>query len=131
MQPPSETTVVLPSAVDVPMYMRVALAWIGMLEDTRAGKSNPQIEAMHGFTRGGFAPDDVAWCASFVCACLEIGGVQSTKSKAAASYLTWGRDAGDPVFGSIAVFGKADPDAAGSGHVGFVVGVRGDVLYVL
>jgi hypothetical protein len=45
--------------------------------------------------------------------------VRSTKSAAAASFKDWGRPSLlNP--GAVIVFGKHDPDAKGSGHVGFV-----------
>lgn len=120
-----------PTAIAVPQWIRVALGEIGVIEDVRPGKSNPRVSQYHAITRAGAATDDVPWCASFVGFCLEMAGVTSTKSKAAASYATWGEACDSPYFGSVIVFGKSDPDAKGTGHVGFCLGVSGPDVYVL
>lgn len=58
--------------------------------------------------------DEVPWCAAFVCRVLEECGFQSTKSAAAASYLTYGLPA-LLIPGSIVVFKWA----SGGHHVTF------------
>lgn len=119
-----------PTAVIVPKWIRVGLGEIGTIEDTRSGQSNPGVEKYHAITRAGKADDGVAWCASYAGWCLEMAGVTSTKNKAASSYISYG-DACLMRFGSILVFGKADPDAKGTGHVGFGMGISGKYVYVL
>jgi uncharacterized protein (TIGR02594 family) len=114
----------------MPSYLAVAFGEIGVREDTLPGRSNPRIARYHGVTAGGEAVDDVAWCASFLGYCLEMGGMKSTKSKAAVSYASYGT-ATLYRFGCILVFGKTDPDAKGSGHVGFGIGLTGHTVYCL
>lgn len=120
-----------PTAVHVPNWIRVALGEIGTIEDTRPGKSNPRVQRYHELTRAGEALDDVAWCASFVGFCLEMAGVISTKSKAAISYGGWGDVCGIDRFGCVILFGKSDPDAKGTGHVGFSLGLSGGDIFCL
>ncbi len=120
-----------PTAVVVPRWIQVALGELGTVEDVRPGKSNKRVELYHSLTRAGVADDSVAWCSSFVGFCLEMAGVTSTKSKTAASYATWGEPCSGYYFGSVIVFGKSDPDAVGSGHVGFCMGASGDDVYCL
>lgn len=99
-------------------WMEVARAELGQAEGGASG-SNPRIEEYHATTKGGVAPDSVAWCSSFVNFCVEKAGLQGTKSKAARSWLDWGIEADDFVPGCIVVLKRGQPP---SGHVGFYVG---------
>ena len=126
----SARPVVVPTAVYLPQWLSIGLGEVGVREDTRPGKSTPRIEQYHAITRAGAAVDDVPWCASFVGWVLEMSGIASTKSKAAASYLSWGKSC-DLQVGCVVVFGKADKDAGGTGHVGFCMGVSADEVFVL
>lgn len=110
-----------------PPWLVRALGEVGVRELSGA-RSNPAIEAYHAHTAAGAAPDDVSWCSSFLCAMMERSGFASTNSKAAASWLRYG-DPSEMRLGAVAVFGKADPDAMGTGHVALVVGW--DALRVL
>jgi uncharacterized protein (TIGR02594 family) len=84
-------------------------------------RDNPRIVYYHSFTNGGPAPDEVAWCSSVQCAAFETQRIRSTRSKAAASWLTWGTRS--PLrIGAVGVFGKSDPDAKGTGHVVQIAG---------
>lgn len=85
--------------------------------------SNPRIEYYHGFTAGGPSPDQVPWCSSFVCACVELGGDRSPRSKWARSWLAWGAPIDSPRLGCIAVLSRGEP-ASNQGHVGFVACIR-------
>lgn len=114
----------------VPPWVAVALHEIGTVEDVRPGKSSPRIERYHAATRGGRAIDDVRWCSSWLCFVMEQAGITSTRSKTASSWLKWG-DPSLPRLGAVCVFGKADKDAGGTGHVGLCLGVSGDEVYVL
>lgn len=127
-----------PSPIIIPRWLPIALGEIGIVEDVRPGRSTARIEQYHAATAAGVAPDDVAWCASYVGWCLEQAGIRSTRSKTAASYATWGVPCVAPglrgphfAIGSVVVFGKRDADAVGSGHVGFCMGRSGAELYLL
>lgn len=107
-----------PKSDDTPSWLVRARREIGVREIVGA-RHNPRVLEYHLSTRLRAATDEVAWCASFVCWCLEQEGMKSTRSAAAASYKEFGRASLlNP--GAVILFGKHDPDAKGSGHVGFV-----------
>lgn len=111
------------------LWLEIARRELGVKE--LAGKaSNPRIETYHSITKAGSAPDDVAWCASFVGWCIEQAGIRSTRNKSASSYLRWGVEC-DLQPGAVVVLSKADKDAGGTGHVAFLVGVEGDDILIL
>ena len=114
---------------DSPPWLKAARREIGVKE--RPGNENhPRILEYFRATRYHAQADEVPWCAAFVCFCLEQVGVRSTKSARAASFADWGNDC-ELTDGAVVVFSKADPDAGGSGHVAFCVGVEGDSVLVL
>jgi uncharacterized protein (TIGR02594 family) len=126
-----------PTPILIPPWVAIALGEIGVVEDTRKGKSTRRIEEYHAVTRAGTAVDDVPWCASYVSWALEQAGVPSTRSKSASSYASWGAPCVGPdgkalfAVGSVLVFGKADIDAKGTGHVAFCLGAGGGLVYAL
>ena len=107
-----------PKSTDAPSWLARALREVGVREIIGA-HHNPRVLQYHQATRLKALNDETAWCASFVCWCLENEGVNSTRSAAAASFIKWGVECpAQP--GAVIVFGKHDPDAKGSGHVGFI-----------
>jgi len=94
-------------------------------EDPRPGEDNPLIVAYHAVTAGGASPDEVPWCSSFVCWCVERAGLHSPRSKWARSWLTWadGVQISTPVFGAITVLARGTP-GSNQGHVGILVSWR-------
>lgn len=124
VKPPSQPGII------VPRWVSIALGEIGIVEDVRPGKSHPRIEEYHTYTRGGIALDDVPWCSSFCCFCMENSGITSTKSKTAATWATWGYACLPRAF-AVVVFPKTDKDAGGSGHVAIALGVSGREVYVV
>jgi uncharacterized protein (TIGR02594 family) len=121
----------------IPRWIPIALGEIGIIEWTARGRSNPEVEKYHAATNGGPAIDDVAWCASGHGWVYEQAGIRSLRSKRAADYAKFGvpipLDLLESYFGCTIVFGQDDPDAKGSGHVGFNVGVvrDRDIVYCL
>jgi uncharacterized protein (TIGR02594 family) len=99
-------------------YYEIAKREIGVREIV-GPKHNPRVLQYHQATRLKAATDETAWCAAFVCWCLEQAGFTSTRSAAASSYCTWGQPC-DVREDAIVVFGKHDPDAKGTGHVAIV-----------
>lgn len=93
-------------------------------------KSHPRILDYFEATRYRAKDDAVPWCAAFVCFCLEQVGVRSTRSARAADYAHYGSPC-ELKPGAIVVFGKADHDAGGSGHVAFFESEQGDLVSVL
>ena len=115
--------------LDSPPWLQTAKRELGVKE--RPGhEHHPRIIQYFRATRYHAKADEVPWCAAFVCWCLETSGCYSTKSARAADFAKWG-DPCDFAPGAIVVFGKSDPDAGGSGHVAFCVGVEGDCVLVL
>jgi uncharacterized protein (TIGR02594 family) len=109
----------------------MAEAWTHLFARERQGRvHNPEILAFfRDAGHGGIGSDEVPWCAAFVGACLERGGVSGSGSLTARSYLGWGETLARGRLGAIAVFRRgSDPSA---GHVGFLVGETDDDLIVL
>lgn len=112
-----------------PEWLKHARAELGQREQPGVG-SNVRILEYFEATRYAARSDEVPWCAAFVCWCLESANVRSTRSARAADFASWG-EPGWLVPGAVVVFGKADPDAGGSGHVAFCAGLDGaDVLVI-
>ena len=65
-------------------------------------------------------PVRVPWCAAFVGAILRESGVPTTESFLARSYLKWGVEVDEPLYGDIIVFERGTEDW--QGHVGFYLG---------
>lgn len=100
----------------------VTWAWREFVRDVREVRGgaahNPRILYYHSFTRLAARSDETAWCASFVTAAYELNGVRSLRSARAAHYAEFGVACG-LVNGALCFFPPSDPDAGGSGHVGF------------
>ncbi len=115
--------------IEDPPWLARARRELGVKEVKGAGHC-ARILQYHQATRLKAQSDEIPWCASFVCWCLEGEGIRSTRSARAADYATWGKETYlEP--GAVVVFGKADPDSGGSGHVGLLTGVEGDGLWIL
>lgn len=83
--------------------------------------NNPRIVMYHATTKGGKAPDETAWCSSFVNYCVEQAGMKGTDSKWARSWNDekWGHDVtAEPHIGDIVVFSRVGDKDKG-GHVAF------------
>lgn len=119
----------LPNLGAEPPWLLNARFEIGVKEKPGVG-SHPRILEYHRSTRLHAMSDEIPWCASFVCWALETVNVRSTRSARAADFATYG-EPGWLIPGAIVVFGKADPDAGGSGHVAFCVGLDGSDVLVL
>ena len=91
-----------------------------------------RIVLYHSTTNGGAAPDEVAWCSSFVNFCVEQAGLTGTDSKAARSWKNWGKAVPktDWRVGDIVVFWRTAP-THWQGHVGFLVDWSGSRPHVL
>jgi len=103
------------------------------VEEIRGPQNNPRIVLYHSATAGGAAPDETAWCSSFVNFCVSQAGLTGTRSKWARSWHDqhWGRDVtASPVEGDIVVWRRKTPREDG-GHVAFFVDDLGDSIRVL
>jgi uncharacterized protein (TIGR02594 family) len=111
----------------VPNWLLIAQQEIG--EKEVRGGENPRILAYLRATDLGSPGDDedeTPWCSGFVNWVMQRIGFKGTRSAWAQSWATWGKEV-DPVVGAIVVFRWAN----GTGHVGFVTGLRGDMVKVL
>jgi uncharacterized protein (TIGR02594 family) len=114
-----------PGTTSEPKWLEIARGELGQHE-IPGPQANARIVEYHSITSLHATSDEVPWCASFVGWCLEKAGIKSTRSAAAASYLSWGSSA-FPRPGAVCVIRQksAAPDpATGSAtgyHVGFFV----------
>ncbi len=112
---------------EYPLWIKFALDELGVKEKRGKIASNPRVEQYHDTVGLPWAKDDVPWCGAFVGFCMLKAGYKIPKDAARAlSWKSWGKSAGKPVFGAIAVKKRR-----GGGHVTFVVGRDGDILYCL
>ncbi len=106
--------------------LNIARLQLGVTEAKDPGK----VVEYHQATRLKATSPRTPWCASFVCWVLEKAGLPNPRTARAADFVTYGNETYcEP--GCIVVFSKTHPDAAGSGHVAFLVGVDGDQLLCL
>jgi uncharacterized protein (TIGR02594 family) len=110
---------------DEPEWIPIAEAEVGTKEIS-GSEHNARIVEYHS-TTGGFTDDETPWCSSFVNWCMEEAGYSGTGSALALSWTSWGKDAGSPAYGAIAVIDWG----GGKGHVGFVVGKSGSNISLL
>lgn len=104
------------------------------VREIAGAENNPRIVLYHSTTSGGAAPDETAWCSSFVNYCIEQAGFKGTNSKWARSWHDnhWGQDVTDaPRAGDIVVWRRQSGSNDG-GHVAFFMEKIGDnVIRVL
>lgn len=118
---------------DDPKWLQAAYDEIGTME-IEGEQHHPRILGYHACTGLGATTDETPWCASFVCFVLKQAGIASTRSASSLSYLRWGRELDAPVRGCVVVFERVDRQGRvipNRGHVGFWLGERGNVTYVL
>jgi uncharacterized protein (TIGR02594 family) len=103
------------------------------VREVPGASDNPRIRMYHATTEGGAAPDETAWCSSFVNYCVEQAGLVGTRSKWARSWHDsgWGVDVGQaPRVGDVVVFSRVGGGVNG-GHVGFYLEDDADTVLVL
>lgn len=93
-------------------------------------RNNPTIVGFFRRVVGRDYPDETAWCAAFVGACLMEAGLPSTGALNARSYAAYGDPLDGPREGCIVVLVRGDPKGW-QGHVGFYVGRRDGKLLIL
>lgn len=120
-----------PTEID-PTWLRIALLEHGTKE-VPGMRHNPRILTYLKTTRIGIPhhQDETPWCSAFVCWSLEQAGIASTRSAAARSYLTWGRELSTPRPGCIAVLTRPSEASPNAAHVGLWLGTCCDWLILL
>jgi uncharacterized protein (TIGR02594 family) len=108
-----------------PRWITIAEGEVGTSEIV-GSQHNPRVVEYHS-TTGGWGNDEVAWCSSFVNWVMKKAGHKPTGSAQAISWSRWGKKLDRPAYGAIAVFSYG----GGKGHVGFIVGKKGDKLLIL
>lgn len=111
-----DPVVSVPEAPTEPLWISIAKTQIGAHE-VRGGE-NPKIIEYDSHTTLKATEDEVPWCSSFVCWCLDKAGLRSNRNAWAQSQATFGTRLDKPVYGCLVVF-KWD---ASNGHVGFFAG---------
>jgi uncharacterized protein (TIGR02594 family) len=92
----------------------------------KPGETNPLLEALRwkGANSAQVGVPDELWCADFMNFILSQTGQGGTGSRAARSFLKYGKQVDGPRVGAIVVFTRGSNGQ--SGHVGIVRGTDGD-----
>jgi uncharacterized protein (TIGR02594 family) len=125
--------VVAPSAP----WFEIAVAELGVHEDSRPGKHNARIVEYHKTTTLKANDDETPWCSSFVNWVIIQSGRKGTNNALAKSWLSWGQSVTTPSLGVIVVIRKRTAgfsNATGSStgfHVGFYVSSTSTSVQIL
>jgi uncharacterized protein (TIGR02594 family) len=118
-------------------WMDIAVAELGVHEDSLSGQHNARIVEYHQTTTLKATDDETPWCSSFVNWVVKQSGRSGTNSAAAKSWLNWGMEVNSPTPGAIVVIKKKTPgftQATGSSsgfHVGFFVSLSSSHIRLL
>jgi len=114
---------------EFPWYV-VAKSLLGEKEGSGSLDNQKIVELFRLVGHVEIKDDEVAWCAAFVGACLELAGYKSNGSLSARSYLKFGEPLAEPLEGCIVVFWR-ESRSSGKGHVGFYLRRDDEFIYVL
>ena len=117
------------SDTDIDTPMDLAKTFLGKSEKTHSKVLSSFIKKAAGID---IDPQKTAWCAAFMNAVLQSGGLAGSEGNqlAARSFLEYGTDVTDnPSDGDIAVFWRDSPDSW-KGHVGFFMGYTEDKKHI-
>jgi len=107
-------------------------AWISIAEHEIGVREIPGIThnirvlEYHKVTTLKATTDEVPWCSSFACWCMEQIFIKSPRSARARDWLHWGEVLEKPVYGCVVIL-----DRNGQGHVGFYVGETDTSIEIL
>lgn len=106
-------------------WMKIAEGEKGVKEITGISVHTPRILEYHAMTTLKAKQDEVPWCSSFVNWVMAKAEYPITKSAAAKSWSTWGKEV--PLqYGAILVLKRK-----GGNHVGFCTGETKEGIYLL
>ncbi|MDH5446247.1 MAG: TIGR02594 family protein [Gammaproteobacteria bacterium] len=132
-----------PTATPIPQivtagapWMKVAVAELGVHEDSLPGQHNKRIVEYHKTTTLKASDDETPWCSSFVNWVINQSGYKGTNSAAAKSWEKWGVSVTVPVNGSIVVIKKKTGSDQSTGsssgyHVGFYISKTDKLIRIL
>jgi uncharacterized protein (TIGR02594 family) len=107
--------------MDKPLWLLKAELDLNQKEWPGSYQDNPVILDMFNYVTYHGTHDEVPWCSAAVNKWMTLAGIKGTKSAAAVSWLSWGKDLGDtPKLGCVVVFEWDD----GSHHVALYVGAK-------
>ncbi|MDI6854807.1 MAG: TIGR02594 family protein [Deltaproteobacteria bacterium] len=118
-----------PPPGEIPPWLMEALKDLGKgIAEIPGFKHHPDIVAAHQLTALKATDDETPWCSSIMCAWIERAGLKSTRSAAAASWRTWGRELpnGAQRLGCIVVMTRV-----GGNHVGLYLDEDAHGVYLL
>jgi uncharacterized protein (TIGR02594 family) len=113
-----------------PNWIKIAEGEIGTRENTSKTKHDPRVMEYHASV-GGIHNDETPWCSSFVNWVMKKAGKGGTGSAVAVSWKKYGKKLSRPAYGAIAVIDWDGPGPGWKGHVGFVVGKKGNSIQLL
>ncbi len=116
--------------VNKPNWIKIAEGELGVKENTSKTEHNPRVMEYHA-TTGITNNDETPWCSSFVNWVMRKAGQGGTDSAMAVSWKKYGKDVGKAAYGAIAVIDWDGPGPGWKGHVGFIVGKKGNNLLIL
>lgn len=115
--------------MDQPQWLAAAWAEFGAREKSGTGNSAAVLGYFRESGHASVTSDGVAWCAAFAGAMLKRAGREASGSLLARSYLDWGQQLSAPRLGALAILARGAD--SGAGHVGFVVGLAGERLFLI
>lgn len=117
------------SLIVTPPWLEIAEAEMALgVWEVAGNQHDPRILVYHSFTSLRATTDEVPWCSSAMCFCMEEAGPRSTRSARARSWLRWGIALEQPAHGCIVVMKRGGGNQPGpevieaQGHVGLLVG---------
>ncbi len=123
----AEPGVIAKVSATVSPWLDIAVAELGVHEDSVQGAHTARIVEYHQTTTLRATDDETPWCSSFVNWVMRQSGRAGTNSALARSWLNWGTAVTDPSPGAVVVIKKTTPGttrATGSTtgfHVGFYI----------
>ena len=110
-----------------PPWLEQAWKHLGV-EEFPGPADNPRISEFHRSVDDNVTDDEVAWCSSFVNHVMALSYLPRTNSRAARSWLEWGSELIEPIYGCVCVLWREDPDSW-KGHVGFYLDeIAGEII---
>ena len=117
----------VPRTKDLPPWFLLALQDLHRgVKEIPGAEDNPYIVEAHGHTSLAAKDDETPWCSSIVCLWMEKSGIRSTRSAAAASWRTWGRELEHGIPGCVVVMTRT-----GGNHVGLYLGEDSQGVYMV